>query len=222
VSGRAITRSVIPVSVVSLYEFEDHSDTSEVIDSEGSNNLNLFFASSYASNAAVGSLSFDHDGSGKGAESQNTIDLCAQGDTDGFGLAGWLKPANDSGTEYAAGWAVDSDNWLYMRLNGSFTAYLQVGGTDIIADSNVSIDTTTHTHVYCEATQSVVTIYVDNTEEASQSHNQDITTMGRGTYYTGTNAPVSNTPYEGLVDDLAPANNPLSDSALQTLYDRGN
>lgn len=211
----------IPDPVVSLYEFEGSGD-----DSVGSNDLSISGSGSISSDAAVGQSALSCDGQGEAAQSQSQIDLSAAGETDGFGIPCWIKPTNDSGTEYAAGWANTGDKFVYIRLSGTITSLIEgpdgAGGTEsTVVDSGISIDTNAHTHVYVEVDSTNLTVYVDGNEESSSAHGVDVTALGQGYYHAGTNEPNANTPYNGIIDDWAPATDPLTVAELQTLVDRG-
>jgi len=215
----------IPDPVVSLYEFEDDSNTSTAVDSEGSNDLNINGAT-YSSTAAVGSLALSHDGSGNDAVSQNTADLSAAGDTDGIGLSAWLYfPSGVDGgsTTYAAGWGADTNNFLQLlNRNGNLGSFFQVGGSnDIIEGPSISADTFYHAYaeVLADGTHRLV---VDDTEEATSNSGLDPANIGSGEFRTGSRVGDGTSNAQVIVDDFAPASDPLTDSELQFMIDRAN
>jgi hypothetical protein len=207
--------------IVSLYEYEDDSDTTVAIDSIGNNDANINGAS-YSSDADVGSLAIDHDGTNDTTRSQNTIDLVSEGDTTGFALAGHIKPNQDGSTSvrYPFGWGVDGDNFAFLILNGgTIQSFVQVDGSNSIIDSGVSVDQNSYTHAYIEVTETEHRLKIDGTQQASATHGLDPSLIGTARYQTGIQ-PGGGNYYSGLVDDFAPADDPLTDTELNDLISR--
>jgi len=215
----------IPDSVVSLYEFEDDTDTSTAIDSEGSNDLSISGAT-YTSTAAVGSLALSHDGSDDLATSQNTIDLSAAGDTDGIAISTYhrFESVGAGSAEYASGWAVDNNNFLMIfNTGGDLGSFFQVGGSnDIITGPSLSAGTLYY--IYAEVLgDGTHNLYVDSadTVTATSDSGLDPANIGSGNHITGGRIDNSNNA-NVIVDDFAPCVDPLSDSERQTMIDRAN
>lgn len=216
--------SAIPDSVVSLYEYEDDSDTSTAVDSEGSNDANITGAT-YDTTAKVGSLALSHDGDDDETVSQNTVDISGQGDTSGFSISAYVNfqretPGGGSyNTAYVAG-VEGSDPFFIVNREGKI-GLVWLGSDNVILKSSFSITAGTYYHVYGEfLSDGSINLKVDDTPEGSGSTTDSPSDIGSVNHRTGAFSGGNNA--QVIVDDFAPANEPLTDSELQTLIDRQN
>jgi hypothetical protein len=218
--------SAIPDSVVSLYAFEDDLDTSVAVDSQasGSNDANITRAS-YTTTAKVGSLALSHDGSDGETVSQNTVDISGQGDTSGFSISAYINfqretPGGGSyNTAYAAG--VEGTAPFFIVNRSGNIGLLWLGSDNVIIRSSISITAGTYFHIYGEfLSDGSVNLKVDGTVEGSGSTTDRPSDIGSVNHRTGA---FSGGNYaQVIVDDFAPANEPLTASELQSLIDRTN
>jgi hypothetical protein len=228
INGQTVEIEVndIPDSVVSLYDFEDNSDTSTAIDMRGSNDLTVN-GSSYSTTSIVGSLSLSHDGQNDYAISQSATDLTTQGSTDGFGFGGWVNPDPLSGTEHIFQLFNDSDNRAQAQYSGDGTQYnmaISVNGSFVsTSDDFGTADTNEDNHVWVNVNQTDMTFYENNIELVSLSHGLDITNIGSMKYVTGRDNTSGGQFYlAGRVDDFVVSKDPLDSAERQVLIDRAN
>jgi len=222
-SGGVAQTVAIPDPVVSLYEFEDDSDTSTAVDSESSNDLNITGAT-YDTNSKVGSLALSHDGSDDEAISQSTVDLSANGDSDGFAIMAWVyvpSGYSSGSTTYWAGHGADTNNFLQLiNSSGSSGSFLQVGGSNDII-TGPSISTGQYYHLYAEVLgDGTHNLVVDDVQEASSSSGLNPANIGAGEHRSGSRVGDGVNHAQVILDDFAPAEDPLTDSELQTMIDR--
>lgn len=214
--------SAFPDPLVTLYEYEDDSNTTTAIDSIGSNNANITNAT-YVMNPAVGSLALDHGDDNDQTVSQNAVDLATSGDTNGLAIMAWVSyDSFGSGTQYVAGWGVDNNNFvMIIEREGVIGSFYQVGGNNSILSTSLST-ANQYYWIYVEiASDGTHTLYVDNTQEAADSSGLDPTNIGAGNYRTGGRIADGVNPKSFDIDDFGLANSPLSTSERQTMYDRG-
>ena len=226
--GRILFDGVAIADLAALYEFEDDDTTDVAEDSIADNDLTLVDEDpSYSTDAKVGSFALS-TGSGERAESQQTVNPVQEGDSDGFAVMGWLKPAvADQGFTSACGWLQDNDNFLaLMPSDGATGIEFQIAESNInITDANVSIDTNEYYHWYGEPTDGQLRLVVHDedgneiTEETS-SFGEDITDLGSGNYIVGGRLDGSRD-YDGLTDDFGISFDPLSDEELDEVVARG-
>jgi len=216
----------IPDSVVSLYAFEDDSDTSVAVDSQGSgsNDANITGAS-YTTTAKVGSLALSHDGSNDETISQNTVDISGQGATSGFSISAYINfqretPGGGSyNTAYAAG-VEGTDPFFIVNRSGNI-GLLWAGNDKVIIRSSISITAGTYYHIYAEfLSDGSINLKVDDTPEGSGSTTDSPSDIGTVNHRTGGFSGGNNA--QIIVDDFAVANEPLTSSELQSLIDRAN
>jgi len=219
--------SAIPDNVVSLYEYENDSDTTTALDSKGSNDANISGAT-YTTSANVGSLALDHDRTDF-TQSQNTVDLVAGGDTNGMSLSCWVNVQSITGDTFnhLAEIGIDGDannNFsLIIDENNNYASFLQVGGTNSVAVSNTKVDVNNDgwVHMYNELqADGTHIIKIDGTQEGSASSGLDPTNIGNASLVTGTRLGTAGGKSETIIDDYAPANDPLTDSELDELIRR--
>lgn len=225
VDGTKYSAESVPNKVVSLYEFEDDSNTSTAVDAESSNDLNITSAT-YDTNSKVGSLALSHDGSNDEAISQSTIDLSAAGSTDGFAVMAYIyvpSGSTTSSTKYWAGHGVDNDNLLQLiNRSGNIGSFFQVGGSNSII-TGPSISTGQYYHVYAEVLgDGTHNLIVDDVQEASDNSGFDPANIGSGEHRTGSRVGDGAGLAKVIVDDFALSDEPLSDSELQTMINRQN
>ena len=214
--------------LAALYEFEDDDTTDVAQDSIADNDLTLVDGGpSYSTDAKVGSFALRTE-SDERAESQQTVNPVQEGDSDGFAVMGWLKPAQaDQGFTSACGWVQDNDNFIaLMPSDGATGIEFQINNANInIDNANVSIDTNKFYHWYGEPTDGQLRLVVHDengneiTEETT-SFSENITDLGSGNYVVGARLDGSRD-YDGLTDDFAIKFDPLSDAELDEIVSRG-
>ena len=218
--------SAIRDSVVTQYEYEDESDTTVAVDSIGNNDATITGAAYTSSDAIVGDFSLRHDGTDDVTVSENTVDLVALGDADGFELSAYINLDGTSDSDgYLFAWSSspDSDTQPGVGLqerDDSVRTILTVDGNNTIGNE-VSVSLTDNIHASVQVTQSDITLYLNNIAEDTTSHSEDITNIGAQEYRTG-HAGVSPEYANLIIDDFSAASEPLSDSERQSLVDRGN
>lgn len=214
----------VPAAVVSLYEYEDDSDTSVAVDSLGSNDADITGASYTTNNVAVGSSALSHDGNDDETNSQNTVDLSAVGDTDGFGFGGRVYPNSVGTAGYFYSHDRNIDNTVGIQDSGATSGnariVVTVGGTQIVG-SHAAITQDTQQHVWANITETDLVLFIDGTQQASDSHSYDLTTLGACTHRTAKNSQAGS--YAHFVaDDFGVSDDPLSQGELDDLIARGN
>lgn len=210
--------TALPEPIVTQYEFEDDSDTGTATDSVGSNDVSISGAS-YTTTSKVGSYALSFDGSDDEVNSQSTVDLVSSGDSDACSIMAWVYP-NTTDLRCPFGWWDSGDNdYLYTyNESGEWKFIISVDGN---SENTIGpqIKTDEWTHFYLGLTQSELVLKLDGSEEATVSHDLNITDLPamklRGGY-----DPFGNHS-DAIIDDAHAANDTLSDNELQTIIDRG-
>lgn len=221
--GSTVFGNAIPDILVALYEYENDADTTAAVDSVGSNNATISGAS-YDSDSAVGAFALNHSDGDK-TESSNAVNYVTNGTEEAVALNCWLKPASEVTDVFycPVAWRAGNDNYLVIvETGGTWGATVKNGaGNSTTADSNVSLDASSHQHIVAYATQSEVGIYVNDVLEATASHSIDISTIGEGVIQTGDTA-TGFPNYIGLVDDVGVIDKEPTSGDVNELYSRGN
>lgn len=214
--------SDLPDSIVTLYEFEGDSDPTLAVDTAGSLDADISASGAvYSTDAKVGSYAMDHDGTDGYVESQDTVDLVADGSDEAASVAGWVK-ADSSNDGYAFGWGRGFNNHLVIweTSGGDWEAFLQVGNNKTMT-AGVPASTSSYQHVAATVTQSTLKLWVDGVEEESVPHSYDITAIGDAYLATG-GRPNTSASGTVLVDDFVAANSALGQDDIDYLIDRAN
>jgi hypothetical protein len=220
---KAVTDSVSlftgPKSVVTRYEFEDKNTTGTAADSVGNNDASINGAS-YTTTSKVGNNALSFDGSNDELNSNSAVDLVADGSTDAMSIMGWVFP-RDTNQRSPIGWWSDNENILYVfnDSSGNWQLIIEVDDSGV-SKVGPAITTNAWVHVYIELTQSEANLKLDGNTNITITHNQDITNLGAMTLRVG-HDPFRNHS-NAIIDDFHAANDTLSNSALQSIRDRGN
>ena len=222
-SLRSVSTEVgaIPDSVISHLEFEDDSDTSTAVDSVGPYDGSITGAS-YTSDAAVGDLALSFS-SGDQVSIGSNYDGATGGETN-FSVAAWVK-INSSQTRNPVitkdGFRTSSDNdWGMGEGDGGLFARIVDGSdnADVIAGAG-NIPTDTWTHIAFVVDDSEIRGYIDNSVVETISRTvSDIRDSNNA--FVGFDDQNSVT-LDGLTDDVFVANDALTDSDINDLYQRG-
>ena len=211
----------IPDSVISHLEFEDDSDTSTAVDSVGPYDGSITGAS-YTSDAAVGDLALSFS-SGDQVSIGSNYDGATGGETN-FSVAAWVKinsPKTRNPVITKDGFRTSSDNdWDMGVGDGGLFARIVDGSdnADIIQGAG-NIPTDTWTHIAFVVDDSEIRGYVDNSVVETISRTvSDIRDSNNA--FVGFDDQNSVT-LDGLTDDVFVANDALTDSDINDLYQRG-
>jgi hypothetical protein len=225
INGQTIEIEVtdIPDSVVSRWRFEDDSETSTAIDSEGTVGGTINGAN-YDSDSKEGNSSLHFDGVDEyvGLGAQNFSFMDGNGD---FSIATWFKLTSLGKNRFFGKW--DGDGKLYLGEGGG-TGDIPVSDGTVECQMNraswssVTSTTTVSTgnwyHVVVTYSSSNgMTLYIDGNEEDSDSSTgaldtdsigEDIGRDPRGASYIN-----------GLLDDVMVANGEWTAQQVQNVYD---
>jgi len=216
--------SGIPDSVVTQYRFEDDSDTTTAMDSVESNDA-VISGPTYTTDSFKGDLAISDvgsDGSDNRVESNTSVDLVTSGDAQAASVGGFIKASNYTNFEYPLSWGSDNSNNLSVTTwdTNTWRARLDIGGTEVLVDSGVSISSSNYQPVFAVVDQSELGIIVGSTLQATDSHSLDLTQIGSGTLKAIQGHTSQFNIFGGEVDDATYADGRLSEANVQRLTDR--
>lgn len=207
--------AVVPNSAIARWRFEDASNTSNVVDSW--NNVNgSITGAKYSTNAISDSQSLSFDGSD---------DLVSMGDVaslnPGTGEMSWsLWYSSNSSNQYSyfvekevfsSGYAIRKDT------GSSIIVDIDDGSASVsLSTSNLPFDGT-WAHIVVTWDGSTAKIYIDGTEEASDSNSSMGSVSNSGTFYLG-HRDASDDHYQGKLDDVRVYDKALSNTEVSDIY----
>jgi hypothetical protein len=212
--------NAIPDSLETQYTFEGQSDP--VVDQVGSNDGELFNSTAFnTSNARCGDVALDTSDTGSGVgyvQSQNTTDLAANGDSDGFSVAVFIN-SNSTPNRFATpiAWRTDGNNKLriyYESDTNEWILQLQEGGTNVSVSSGVDAVPSSYQHLTASVSPSEAELIIDGSSVGSTSHSLNLTDIGSGSLFVNNDR---GDVVEALYDNATYANGPLSTSEVNDL-----
>jgi len=214
-------------NAVSLYEYEDDSDSLTATDSIGNNNATISGAS-YTTTSKVGSLALLHDGDSDYSQSNNSVDISALGTDDGCGIAGWinLQSQGSLAYNYIISWVNNDNNFIAVTEdgNGTIQSYCQEAG-NVVEIIGPSINTNEWYHVTVNMLSDGSYEFIVHDSSGTEIFNQnttssnDPTLIGSGTFNTGYSPAFGN--YSNvIVDDFVPTDSPIDTNNLDILINR--
>lgn len=212
--------AAIPDSVVARYLFDDDGDTTVATDEIGSNGINLGGSGLSYSPTAVDGTSIANDGSDPQAQSQTSVDIVGTGISDEFTIVGYIDLDDTTSEQHLFGWHIGPNNLadLTFDRNGgdTYDCFLQIGGSNTDPDTGVS-PSSGFDKLAMVVDSTDVTLFVNDTQEASASHNGDPSTMGSGNYHLFQRVDANNRNTNGRLDKLAFADKALTKSEISSL-----
>lgn len=216
-----------PSDVEHFYEYEDDSDTTVAVDTEGDNNLDISGAT-YTTTAKVGELAMDH-GVDEYTQSQSTVDLVTQGDEEELEISAWVyfpDGVDLTSRHGIVSYSPESSGTLSENLtiehrddSNGIRAYLQIADENYIVTSNWVPNTGEWNHFSAYATQSEVGLIINNDQTFTESNGGDLTNLPASYLWSGTR----NNEFddgEVIVDEFATAISKLTDEDRTHLYER--
>jgi len=206
-----------PDAVVTQYQYEDEADTAVAIDSIGSLDADITDGT-YITDSADGDHALSLNGSSAYIESQSSIDLAAQGSSDGFGLGGFVRPDRDTATEVVHTYRSGSGTYAQIiHINGEFSVSLNINSGGNVQTSSVASTIGSYQHVWANFDQSDLWLLVDGSEVSRTSHSFDLTNFGSAVTRVGVDSPSSGNYWQGDPDNSSLSDAALSESEVQQL-----